>query len=153
MVAYNYSSATWLPIGPGPVPDKPMTGGMKPYCCPVCHGRRTVPNCFYGQTPGTAEQPCKSCTGTGIVWAWHSGLRTHSLSSEVILELNRPSWAVVLTAHTRDYTLTLLLSTTPPTRKMSAPLRLWNCRQVSLGGLLSIDLWTAAGLSGYLLGG
>jgi hypothetical protein len=44
---------------------------MKPFCCPVCQGRGTVPggfySCFGGSTSITAE-PCRPCSGTGIVW-------------------------------------------------------------------------------------
>lgn len=47
---------------------------LKPHVCPVCSGNGLVPNGFYTQTSGTwlttsiTPEPCKSCTGTGIVW-------------------------------------------------------------------------------------
>ncbi len=40
-----------------------------PHRCPVCAGRGSVPCGFY--TPwgnSTAEDPCRSCGGTGILW-------------------------------------------------------------------------------------
>lgn len=58
-----------------------MEGGgkiiMKPYECPVCHGRGTVPNEFYNP-PMTHEyrptstipmrETCRACSGKGILW-------------------------------------------------------------------------------------
>ena len=46
-----------------------------PFRCPVCGGNGLVPNGFYRQTSGgwltedTALEPCRSCGGTGIVYA------------------------------------------------------------------------------------
>lgn len=46
----------------------------KPYCCPVCGGRGTVPNGFYdvgypyGSGTSALPETCRSCTGTGVVW-------------------------------------------------------------------------------------
>jgi len=46
----------------------------KPYCCPVCNGKMTVPNGFYNQVNGywssssSTPERCRSCNGTGIVW-------------------------------------------------------------------------------------
>lgn len=46
----------------------------KPYRCPVCGGRGTVPHGYYStQNPGwnTADitpETCRACGGTGIVW-------------------------------------------------------------------------------------
>jgi len=55
----------------------------RPYCCPVCQGRCTMPAGFYegsyGETvtahrDGTsaiealAREVCRSCNGTGVVW-------------------------------------------------------------------------------------
>jgi DnaJ-class molecular chaperone len=44
--------------------------------CPVCYGKGRVPVSFYvlniQETSGTTDvfgQPCKSCGGTGLVWA------------------------------------------------------------------------------------
>ena len=39
-----------------------------PYTCPVCRGRGTVPNGFYSQRPGTADEACRTCEGTGVLW-------------------------------------------------------------------------------------
>lgn len=48
----------------------------KPYICPVCNGRGHVPNGFYSVVGGTGwttssitPEICRSCNGTGIVWA------------------------------------------------------------------------------------
>ena len=47
---------------------------MKPYKCPVCEGRGTMPDYFYEIYPGystsTGENqvPCQSCSGTGIIY-------------------------------------------------------------------------------------
>ena len=45
-----------------------------PHTCPVCGGRGWMEQRFYAGTGvGTASSatvPCRSCTGTGIVWAW-----------------------------------------------------------------------------------
>lgn len=45
---------------------------MKPYKCPVCEGRGTVPPSLYGDPFGSTavieEVKCRSCDGTGIVW-------------------------------------------------------------------------------------
>ena len=46
----------------------------QPFRCPVCDGRGSVRNGFYYQTPGTyqtrgtADEPCRSCNGKGIVF-------------------------------------------------------------------------------------
>ena len=42
----------------------------QPYRCPVCNGRQTVPASLYSPygTVLGAEEPCRSCLGTGIVW-------------------------------------------------------------------------------------
>lgn len=48
---------------------------IRPYCCPVCNGRGTVPRGFYSSTtatiPATSTQPeqCKSYFGRGIVFS------------------------------------------------------------------------------------
>ena len=44
----------------------------KPYLCPVCEGRGSVPPGFY--SPGTTydvtqRETCRTCSGMGIVWA------------------------------------------------------------------------------------
>jgi DnaJ-class molecular chaperone len=46
----------------------------KPYICPICCGKGTVPQSFYEQPGfGTAtsigEVSCKTCHGEGIVWS------------------------------------------------------------------------------------
>ena len=43
---------------------------IKPYTCPVCEGRGTVPWGFYNSwsTMGVHPETCRSCGGTGIVW-------------------------------------------------------------------------------------
>ena len=43
----------------------------RPYACPVCNGRGSVPVGFY--TPGTVTSSltpeiCRSCNGTGVLW-------------------------------------------------------------------------------------
>ena len=46
-----------------------------PFTCPVCHGGQTVqkPPWVAGDQPtwvsaGTAQYPCLSCNGSGILW-------------------------------------------------------------------------------------
>lgn len=46
---------------------------MKPYCCPVCNGRGTVPSGFYQTSKfysvsESSNEMCKSCKGTGVLW-------------------------------------------------------------------------------------
>ncbi len=43
---------------------------QQPYRCPVCDGAGVVHATLYGGVElGTAStEPCRSCTGTGIVW-------------------------------------------------------------------------------------
>jgi DNA-directed RNA polymerase subunit RPC12/RpoP len=43
--------------------------------CPVCEGRRLVPNGFYGavgvqfwSSNSTMPEQCRACSGSGIVW-------------------------------------------------------------------------------------
>ncbi len=49
--------------------------GKIPHRCPVCRGNGLVPNGFYVQTLGCwtinsiTPETCRSCNGTGIVWA------------------------------------------------------------------------------------
>lgn len=53
---------------PGNLPDPPK----RPYCCPVCFGRGTVPHDFYaciGYSTSTGREACRSCNGRGIVIA------------------------------------------------------------------------------------
>jgi hypothetical protein len=40
----------------------------KPYCCPVCQGKATVPGGFYSSFQLGLEV-CRSCKGTGIIWS------------------------------------------------------------------------------------
>jgi DnaJ-class molecular chaperone len=43
----------------------------RPYRCPVCNGRGTMPADFYaalGTVASTNPVQCKSCKGTGVVW-------------------------------------------------------------------------------------
>jgi hypothetical protein len=43
---------------------------VRPYCCPVCQGRGTVPAGFYhGISASTNPEQCKSCAGSGVLWA------------------------------------------------------------------------------------
>jgi len=48
---------------------------MNPHVCPVCSGRGFVPQSFYlGNGPGssstgTGTETCRTCNGTGVVWA------------------------------------------------------------------------------------
>lgn len=49
---------------------------MQPYCCPVCHGKCSVPAGFYDLSPFrnassssvSIPETCRSCFGRGIVW-------------------------------------------------------------------------------------
>jgi len=47
---------------------------LRPHTCPVCGGNGFVSQGFYAQTSGqwtstsTAQEPCRSCQGTGVVW-------------------------------------------------------------------------------------
>jgi len=53
----------WEFLGPNYIPDK------KPYTCPVCNGKGEVGCGFYtGASIGTANEKCRSCNGTGILW-------------------------------------------------------------------------------------
>ena len=48
------------------------TAGRVPHRCPVCEGRGHVPAGFYvGKGSATSANPegCRSCNGTGILWA------------------------------------------------------------------------------------
>lgn len=53
--------------------EEPMT----PCVCPLCGGRRLVPNGFYfgcgphWTTSSATPEMCRSCDGTGIVWSRH----------------------------------------------------------------------------------
>jgi len=47
----------------------------RPYCCPVCQGRLTMPHGFYEDIPrgsstsnNTARETCRTCNGTGVIW-------------------------------------------------------------------------------------
>ena len=43
----------------------------KPYICPVCDGRGSMPPGFYDSAialNSTQREPCRTCNGTGIVW-------------------------------------------------------------------------------------
>jgi len=55
----------------GPKPGRKRYPDPRPYVCPVCGGRGTVPFGFY-TTPlcatETATEPCRTCDGDGIVW-------------------------------------------------------------------------------------
>lgn len=45
-----------------------------PHTCPVCKGRKVVPNGFYritngcGMSSDATPEVCKSCNGTGVLW-------------------------------------------------------------------------------------
>jgi DnaJ-class molecular chaperone len=44
---------------------------MRPYTCPVCAGRGTVPGGFYGAISAgdlLMWEECRSCSGKGLVW-------------------------------------------------------------------------------------
>ncbi len=46
---------------------------MKPYRCPVCDGKGTMPAGFYGRGGAwPADDECKACGGDGIVWGKES---------------------------------------------------------------------------------
>ena len=42
---------------------------MRPYVCPVCEGRGTVPEGFYDGPfqEREGQEKCKSCDGTGVI--------------------------------------------------------------------------------------
>lgn len=43
----------------------------KPFQCPVCYGKGTVPPGFYTGQPLLASlerEQCKSCCGKGVIW-------------------------------------------------------------------------------------
>ena len=52
-----------------------VSKSLVPHRCPVCNGNGLVPNGFYMQTSGhwstssITPEMCRSCGGTGIVWA------------------------------------------------------------------------------------
>lgn len=45
---------------------------LKPYACPICGGRGTVPSNFYSNygstTMANIEETCRTCNGAGILW-------------------------------------------------------------------------------------
>lgn len=41
---------------------------MKPYRCPVCHGKGKVSPDFYPDHKGTEWANCRACNGSGLVW-------------------------------------------------------------------------------------
>ena len=82
---------TLHPLSRGtPAPEKPDVDSyitvtapqdIRPYVCPVCGGRGTVPRGFYNYLaasttdtipemcgPSLETKLCRSCAGTGIVW-------------------------------------------------------------------------------------
>lgn len=60
------SSTTALIPLPGARPQAPP---RSPHPCPVCTGRGLVPAGFYSRLPITgADEGCRSCDGTGVVW-------------------------------------------------------------------------------------
>ena len=43
----------------------------RPYLCPVCIGKGTVPVGFYGHGDATSNckpETCRSCQGAGVLW-------------------------------------------------------------------------------------
>jgi len=58
-------------------PEQPTAEGAeeKVQCCPVCGGNGLVPNGFYSQTSGCwttasiSPEVCRSCNGTGVIFA------------------------------------------------------------------------------------
>lgn len=49
----------------------PLWWGRRPFECPICKGRQTVPAGFYtlGQYgPLVAGEPCRTCDGSGVLW-------------------------------------------------------------------------------------
>jgi hypothetical protein len=44
----------------------------KPYCCPVCFGKGTVPAGFYDTGINVTiiyPENCRSCSGSGVLWS------------------------------------------------------------------------------------
>lgn len=65
---------------------------MTPFMCPVCMGRTTVPSTMYeprtGYSGTVAEElkkvPCRSCSGTGVVWGPNSPWTLGPVNTSVI---------------------------------------------------------------------
>lgn len=61
-------------IRPPNVECSPVPAGQerRPFRCPVCLGRQTVPAHLYAYVPtvgtNTNEVPCRTCHGTGVIW-------------------------------------------------------------------------------------
>lgn len=50
----------------------PEVKDIVPYCCPVCGGRGQVRGDFYfsyGNTSVPTAELCRTCEGTGVIWA------------------------------------------------------------------------------------
>ena len=66
---------------------------MKPYCCPVCNGRGTVPCGFYQTSKfysvsESSDEMCKSCKGTGVLWLEDEKLNSNDVKE--IIEKYQP---------------------------------------------------------------
>jgi hypothetical protein len=46
--------------------EPPMT--VEAHRCPVCEGRGIVPGSFYTGLPILADEPCRACDASGVVW-------------------------------------------------------------------------------------
>lgn len=65
----------WVPVGSLHICQTqafPTYPTRTPHKCPVCEGRKTVPQGFYtGMSQGTDtnRDQCQTCNGVGILWA------------------------------------------------------------------------------------
>lgn len=59
----DHACPVWQFLGPD------YTQSKTPYSCPVCNGRGHVGCGFYdGVSTSTANEKCRSCNGTGVLW-------------------------------------------------------------------------------------
>ena len=62
---FSQPGTTWTPEG--------TDMRLYPHRCPVCEGRGMMPHGFYDRRTVSSSMepdPCHSCQGSGIVWAW-----------------------------------------------------------------------------------
>ena len=71
---FDNGIAQW-PEPISPLQDETPPKCQRPYCCPVCQGRRRMPAGFYGaigvsswSVSDMTPENCRSCQGTGVMW-------------------------------------------------------------------------------------
>jgi hypothetical protein len=75
----------------------------EPSMCPICVGRCTVPSGFYisgsdgaNEATATVREPCRTCGGTGIVWANVGAGKPTSTptNAETVINIREPDRSV-----------------------------------------------------------